>query len=366
MPQDHVHFNGSVNLADADTVLREIAARVPSGVRRMPDGETGDRGNWIIFQLQKFMQQPWLVPAGSLDGVQEGDYSVMPQLRLADGVDPAEVSWPDLGYADAYQASYAIFTGLREDGVIPAGVRFQVQYPTPLASISGFIVPEQQQLLLESYERAIFADLSQFLAAVPHDDVAVQWDVAVEVGILEETFAQGSAHVFDAIIAALARCVDQVPAGVPVGLHLCYGDYGHQHFKQPESLALQVRVANAVAAAAARPVSFISFTVPQYQRDDSYFAPLSGLTVGEQTELNFALVPYHPAEQAPGTTEAQAQLIDTALAASPGGQRDWGVSTECGMGRVNRDDVPALLDLHSQILAARELATAALTVREDG
>ena len=52
MPADHVHFNGSVNLADAESVMREIAARVPSGLRRIPDGETGDRGNWIFFQLQ--------------------------------------------------------------------------------------------------------------------------------------------------------------------------------------------------------------------------------------------------------------------------------------------------------------------------
>jgi hypothetical protein len=44
MPADHVHFNGSVNLADAESVMREIASRVPSGLRRIPDGETGDRG----------------------------------------------------------------------------------------------------------------------------------------------------------------------------------------------------------------------------------------------------------------------------------------------------------------------------------
>ena len=62
MPADHVHFNGSVNLADAESVMREIASRVPSGLRRIPDGETGDRGNWIFFQLQKFLQLPWLVP----------------------------------------------------------------------------------------------------------------------------------------------------------------------------------------------------------------------------------------------------------------------------------------------------------------
>jgi len=352
MPPDHVHFNGSVNLADAESVMREIASRVPSGLRRLPDGETGDRGNWIFFQLQKFLQFPWLVPAQPLDSA-EGDYEQLPQLRLADGVELAEVSWPDLGYADAYLASYQTFVALREQGVIPPGVRFQVEYPTPLASISGYIAPEQQQALLGSYERAMFADLDRLVSEIPHGEMAVQWDVAVEFGILEEAFAPGGAQAFDVIIAALARCIDQVPAEIPAGLHLCYGDYGHQHFKQPESLALQVRVLNAVIAAAGRPVSFVSFTVPQYQREESYFAPLARLTADPGTELNFALVPYHPAEQAPGTTEAQVRLIDAALAASPAGRRDWGICTECGMGRAGRDEIPQLLDLHRQIIAAR-------------
>jgi len=352
MPPDHVHFNGSVNLADAGSVMREIVTRVPSGLRRIPDGETGDRGNWIYFQLQKFLPLPWLVPARPV-GEADGEYEELPQLRLADGTDPAQVSWPDLGYADAYLKSYETFAALRKEGVIPADVRFQVEYPTPLASIGGYIVPEQQQALLGSYEQAMFADLARLLAAVPADEVAVQWDVAVEFGVLEETFAPGGAQAFDAIIVGLARCIDQVPAEIPAGLHMCYVDYGHQHFKQPESLALQVRVLNAVAAAARRPVSFVSFTVPQYQREDGYFAPLAQLTADPGTELNFALVPYHPAEQAPGTTDAQVRLIDAALAASPGGGRDWGVCTECGLGRASRDEIPALLDLHRQIITAR-------------
>ena len=81
-------------------------------------------------------------------------------------------------------------------------------------------------------------------------------------------------------------------------------------------------------------------------------APLAQLTADPGTELNFGLVPYHPAGQAPGTTEEQVRLIDAALAASPGGGRGWGICTECGMGRAARNDVPALLDLHHQILAA--------------
>jgi hypothetical protein len=351
VPPTHVHFNGSVNLADAESVMREVVSRVPSSLRRLPDGETGDRDNWILFQLQKFLQAPWLVPVQPVNVV-AGDYEGAPQLRLADGADPAEVTWPDLGYADAYLASYQTFVALREQGIIPDGVRFQVEYPTPMASIGAYIVPDQHAALLGSYERAMFADLGKVIAAIPAEQLAVQWDVAVEFGILEDAFGPGGAQAFDAIVAALARCVDRVPAEIPAGLHLCYGDYGHQHFKQPESLALQVRVLNAVVAAAARPVSFVSFTVPQYQRDEGYFAPLAGLAVDPKTELNFALVPYHPAEQAAGTTEDQVRLIDAALAASPDGGRDWGVCTECGMGRVDRADVPALLDLHYQIIAA--------------
>ncbi|MGH3158639.1 MAG: hypothetical protein ACRDNF_18970 [Streptosporangiaceae bacterium] len=338
-------------MADSESVMREIVLRVPSGLRRIPDGETGDRGNWIFFQMQKFLQSPSLVPARSL-GDAAGDYEQRPQLRLADGVDPEEMSWPEPGYAEAYRASYATFAALRDEGVIPGGVRFQVEYPTPLASISAFVVPEQQQALLGSYERAMFSDLDRLLAAIPHDDVAAQWDVATEFGILEEFFAPDGSQAFDAIIAGLVRCMDQVPADIPAGLHLCYGDYGHQHFKQPESLALQVRVLNAVTAAARRTVSFVSFTVPQYQRDESYFAPLAELTANPDTELNFALVPYHPADQAPGTTNDQVRFIDAALAARPGGARAWGICTECGMGRAGQEEIPGLLDLHREIIAA--------------
>ena len=58
MPPTAVHFNGSVNLPDGETVMREISSRIPNGVRRMTDGETGDRGYWIHFQIQKFQQMP--------------------------------------------------------------------------------------------------------------------------------------------------------------------------------------------------------------------------------------------------------------------------------------------------------------------
>jgi hypothetical protein len=346
VPPSHVHFNGSVNLPDTETVMREIVSRVQSGLRRIPDGETRERSDWISFQLQKFLDSPFLVPAFPDDDPAE-PYQ-MPQVRLAEEVDPADVTWPDPGYAGVYLESYATFVALRRQAVIPGQVRFQVQYPTPFASISAYVVAEQRESLLGPYTQAMFSDLGRLLATVPHDDVALQWDVAVEFRRLE-TGTMGGSQMFHAIVTGLARCVDQVPDDVPVGLHLCYGDYGHEHFKQPESLALQVRVLNAVTAAARRPMSFVSFTVPQYRRDEGYFAPLAGLAANPDTELNFGLVPYHPADQPRGTTEEQIQLIDAAL----GGSRPWGICTECGMGRAQREEIPGLLDLHQEIISAR-------------
>jgi len=276
----------------------------------------------------------------------------MPRLRLAEGASAATIGWPNLGYAEEYAKSFEIFDRLHRDGTIPSGVRFQLQYPTPLASVAGTVVPEDLPGVAASYEAALFADLDKALARLAHDRCAVQWDVAVEFGLLEGAMGPGSAVPLDEITPGLVRCVDRVPEDVPVGLHLCYGDYGHQHFKQPDSVRMQVELLNAVVSAARRPVNWASFTVPQARDDSDYFAPLRDLAVGADTELYFALVPYHPDDQAEGTTAEQAKRIDAALAESAAESREWGICTECGMGRVAADDVPKLLDLHREILGA--------------
>jgi hypothetical protein len=351
MPPSSVHFNGSVNLPDAETVMREISSRIPTGVRRITDGETGDRNYWISFQTRKFEQMPEFETVASGRAYETAaDAPDMPALRLAEGASAETIDWPNLGYADEYTKSFATFEQLQEQGTIPTGVRLQLQYPTPLASMAGTIAPEDLPAVAPAYEQALFADLDTLLDRLPHDRIAVQWDIAVEMGALEG--AMGVTMPMEQIAPGIVRCLERVPADVPVGLHLCYGDYGHQHWQQPDSLGMQVDLVNAVISATERGLDFVSFTVPQDRDDSAYFEPLSGLRTGSDTELNLALVPYHPADQAPGTTARQIEHIDSALAASVGGARDWGICTECGMGRVDAGDVPALLDLHSTILTS--------------
>jgi hypothetical protein len=351
MPPGSVHFNGSVNLPDTETVMRELSSRIPAGIRRMTDGETGERGYWVVFQVQKLHAMPEFETVSTgVFAETEAEAPSVPRLRLAAGVSPESIRWPDLGYAAAYSTSFDVFKGLQAEGTIPAGVRFQMQYPTPLAPIAPTFVPQDVQAVAAAYEAVLFADLDHALATLPHDAIAVQWDIAIEFGLLEGAFGADSRTPLEHITPGVVRCVDRVPADVPVGLHLCYGDYGHQHFVQPESLATQVQFLNAVAAASARPLNFAALTVPQGRSDEAYFAPLRQLQTGPDTELNFGIVPYHPEGQAAGTAGRQVNEIDPALAGSPWGARGWGVSTECGMGRVNTDEVPRLLDLHREIL----------------
>jgi len=346
MPPTAVHFNGSVNLPDTETVFRELVTQVPVGVSRLPDGETGDRQNWIFFQLHKFRQTPGIEEADVSDQFAE-KRQPMPKVRLAEGADPSLIPWPDLGYATAYHESFQTFQRLRKEGSLPKGIRFQAQYPTPLASVSAWFVEEDQQRVEAPYQAALFADLDRLLSIVPHDQLAVQWDVAVEFSILEGGFVTAPWQSLDTIVQRLVECVHRVPRDVPVGMHLCYGDNEHQHFVEPESLWTQVRLANAVTEAAERRVNWFSFTVPQDKREPSFFEPLGELRAARESELYFALVPYYPARQEPGTTDTQVRLIDEHL-----GRAEWGICTECGMARAEQTDIPTLLEKHREILAA--------------
>jgi hypothetical protein len=60
-------------------------------------------------------------------------YAARACVRLLPNDDPEAIIWPDLGYVSAHRESFAIFEQLRNGGVMPEGVRFQVPYPTPLA-----------------------------------------------------------------------------------------------------------------------------------------------------------------------------------------------------------------------------------------
>src|SRR5438045_7758132 len=149
------HLVGSVPLASAETVFETVATHLGDRVRRIPDGETGPRSDWIVWQLPVFTSQPQLevVPPAP------DSWRPLPRVRLEDGARAEDVRFEALGYADAAIASYRVFARLQRGGRGPVGCRFQVCLPTPLAPISAFVVPEHQGALEPAYETRLLAGL---------------------------------------------------------------------------------------------------------------------------------------------------------------------------------------------------------------
>ena len=332
-----VHLNGSVPLANADEVFRVASSILGDCLYRIPDGETGVRTNWIGWQIDVLARNS----SFEMISPDPNAYASLPHFRMRSGASTGDYVFDQLGYADAALSSYAVFSQLKQAGVLPTEYRFQVSLPTPLAPVTAFIVDEEQALVQPAYERAMFAELDRIASGIPHNQLAIQWDVAVEFGLLEGVAFTSYAHVKTEIIEQLVRLGNQVPVDVELGYHLCYGDAGHKHFVEPENTSKLVDVANGISAGLKRSLNWISMPVPRNRSDDAYFAPLKNLQLHPETELYLGLV--HFTDGVEGTRrriEAAQRVV-----------ADFGVATECGLGRRPPETIPDLLRIHSEVAA---------------
>lgn len=353
-PNTAAHLVGSVPLGSAEEVFRAVAGTLGSRVRRIPDGETAERSGWVAFQAPLLMQHPMLELATRAQSGDSQSYSdetgedhSVPVLALRDGTDPGQLRFDDLGYARAALDSYPMFARLKAEGVIGESARFQVCLPTPLAPVLAFIAVPDQPRVEPAYRAALLGELERICAAIPHDQLAVQWDVAVELAVLEGVWETGFDRLESEIPGRVAELGNAVPLPVDVGFHLCYGDLGHQHFVQPRDMSVLVSLAGEVLGRIERPAGWVHMPVPRDRDDDAYFAPLAGLSLPPGTELFLGLV--HATDGIDGARRRAA----TARRFAPA---PFGIATECGFGRREPEGVPALLDLHR--VAADELAPA--------
>jgi SAM-dependent methyltransferase len=334
------HLVGSVPLSSAEEVFRRAAGELGDRLRRLPDGETGPRADWILWQYPVFSSLPQFEvgPPGA------DTYRTLPKLRLRPGEHAENVVFDNLGFADTAIASYKLFAGLKRDGVIPNHVRFQVSLPTPLAPISAFIDPDHQAQLEPLYEAAVLAELTRIFAAVPHDQLALQWDTRLEFAMIEGVAPAWFTEVRAGVLERLLRETRHVPADIELGFHFCYGDDYHGHFAVPGDSGKLVAVANALAAALARPLNWLHLPVPA-DADDEYFAPLEQLRLHPQTELYLGVLHHEDGLVGARRRIATARRFVTA----------FGVASDCGWGRGGSAAVDELLQLHNATCAPIEV-----------
>ena len=332
----HVHFVGTIGLDSVEEVFETTGKMLGANMLRCPDGETGGRRQWVMWQYPFLRSSPYLEP----DLNQLIPQPAVCRLRLANGVKPEHIQFGELGYAREARVSYMDFLAARSKGVIPATVRFQVSLPTPRANLV-FLTHEAFLAAEPAYEKAMQKEVERICSGIPHEDLAIQWDVCFEMlnwdGRLEMMPRfPGIEKTFREKFSMLAAAV---PSDVQLGFHLCYGDNDAKHFIEPLDLSRAVELANLIIGSAGRPVHWIHMPVPVDRCDIGYFEPLKKLTqTNGLPELFLGLV--HASDGVDGTR----RRIKAASSIMP----DFGIATECGMARARtREQVLELLRVHA-------------------
>jgi ubiquinone/menaquinone biosynthesis C-methylase UbiE len=329
------HLVGSVPLSSTDEVFRLLSERLGDRVRRLPDGETGPRADWIVWQYPVLSSRPQFEVAPPAPG----SYRALPRLKVRPGDDGSELRFGPLGYAEAASASYNTFGPLKRDGVVPPACRFQVCLPTPLAPVSAFVAVEDQAVVEPAYEAAMMTELEQILDAIPYEQLALQWDTNVEFGMLEGDLPVWFPDVKAGILERLIRISRVVPPEVELGFHFCLGHDEQTERHVPRDTGRMVDVANALAASLDRPLNWIHVPLARERTDGAFVAPLRDLRLHPETELYLGAL--HPGD----TAESSRRRIEAAQDVAP----EFGLATPCGWGRLPPRLVPELVSAHAEL-----------------
>ena len=338
-----IYLVGSVPMANTSEVLEKVSAALGPRIKRLPDGETGVRGDWITWLEPVFSDHPAFAKSGEFFRVHASGTG-RERYTLKPGLSPSDVRFDNLFYADIAKRSYADFERLKEAGKIPADAKFQVDLVPAHSVIWLFLIDALHAPIDPLYNDAVKREVDKIAAAIPHDELAIQFDVASAVFARLErnepgSYGRSKAEMQEAFANIVVDLGNRVPADVDLLYHLCYGDSNHRHVVEPTDTSDMVEFANRISRQIARPIQLIHMPVPRNRSDDAYFAPLGRLELRPETELCLGLV-HHT-----GGVEGTKKRLATAKRYAT----DFSIATECGFGRRDPRTIPELLRIHAAI-----------------
>ena len=338
-----VYLVGSVPMASAAAVFESVSAALGPRIKRLPDGETGERGDWITWLEPVFSANPALQKSGEFFRVHASGTG-RERYGLKPGSKPQDVHFDNLFYADIAKKSYAEFKRLKDAGKIPAGSKFQVDLVPAHSVIWLFLVDALHAPLDPVYNEAVKREIDKICAAIPHGELAIQFDVASAVFARLErneasSYGRSKAELQDTFSTIVTDLGNRVPADVDLLYHLCYGDSNHRHVVEPTDMADMVEFSNRLSRNIKRPVQLIHMPVPRNRADDAYFEPLQRLKLRPETELCLGLV--HHTDGVEGTRQR--------LAAAKKYADRFSIATECGFGRRDPSTIAELLRIHAEV-----------------
>ena len=339
----NVYLVGSVPMASAAAVFETVSAALGPRIKRLPDGETGPRGDWITWLEPVFADNSAFQKSGEFFRVHASGTG-RERYALKRGFAPIDVRFDNLFYADIAKASYAEFKRLKDAGKIAAGTKFQVDLVPAHSVIWLFLVDALHAPIDPLYNDAVKREIDKICAAIPHQELAIQFDVASAVFARLErneasSYGRNKAETQATFSDIVVDLGNSVPRDVDLLYHLCYGDSNHRHVVEPTDMTDMVEFANRLSRNIKRPIELIHMPVPRNRADDAYFAPLNALKLRPETELCLGLV--HHTDGIEGTKRR--------LATAKKYVSNFSIATECGFGRRDPRTIPELLSIHAAV-----------------
>lgn len=340
-----IHLTGSLPLNNAEDVFNFIGSTLQPWVLRVPDGETGERTNWVLTQSKHFFDNPAFE---TVDATAEVGRKL---VKIKAGVKPEDIRFEPFSYPDYASDSYPVFKKAKAEGRLAANSKFQISLPTPFNAVSFFVVLEDQAAVLPAYNAASKAALEDILRRFPHEELSIQWDLPTELVTVQGWFPNPLANEA-AIYDTVAEVTSWVPEDVDVGYHLCYGDskFGASpfmgkegqcpfHHKDegrhilPPDISTVVRVSNALTTAVGRPINFIQAATMRDWSKPEHWSALADLQISPVTQFYLGLV---HASDGIDAARARRDIVSKFLPR-------FGISTECGLGRHSQAQLASVV-----------------------
>ena len=335
---------GSLPADSTATAFREAAGFFGDLVFALPDGETGPRAAWVGYERERLVRPnegvATVEETASPTGIPRHAYET-PVFAVKPGV--TELRWGSWPRIDDAIESYAVFRTLREDGVIPAGLRFQVGLPFPSSALNGFKADfaRDYPVAERAFEDLVARELRRLTAAIPPGDLAIQWDMAYETQDIERVLAWTPEGAWGRFAGPVTRLSRLVPADVLLGYHLCYGTFPEWPMYEARDMGVLVRMANFAVTNSGRPVDWLHLAGPRYLRseDRAFFRPLVDLEPGDARVYLGIVLPIDGAAGLRRRVATASRYIG-----------DFGVAMYCGFGRQPGADGTETMREHARVV----------------
>jgi len=338
---------GSIPLDTVEEVMRTFGAELGRYLPAIPDGEVGERRSWVNrFSYQLFNGH------ADLETIRkpsrgDGAEPLLPrtrdeswQFKVASGAERVRFGLPGLrlGYSRDATSSYFVFRTLREKGLLPADMRFQISIPMVNSVVRPmfFPAPGDVDKVRPGFEEALAAELDVIVERIPAEDLAIQWDCAWELLAVYGDAADGTKEAaIETHVAPIRRLSAKIPPRAALGFHFCFGTFGGWPAFAPKDLGRAVDLINAIFEQAPRPIDWIH--VPTLNRlDDAFYAPL-GKLASKKARVYLGMI---------HSMDSLAQRLAIVRRFVP----EFGLAAYCGFGRIPPEQLPQILADHRTAL----------------